>query len=212
MSIELRTHDRLDEQVRIRFQPTIRYVTDFLTASHPSRKGSVCPFVRPALDTGTCLFSVVRRGSFWHILAAVEKVLIEVKRLQNSSCEIEAVVLLFNSEISHSVLDRIHRRLMLKSMEMGFMLGMCGPRVDTPSLHNQNFFPFRAPQNIIVIRDLIPLDVHFFPSSRIRRRSLRRQMYSAYIKKFQHHEDPTVEVLVRDAKAAVEKIKARRLW
>jgi hypothetical protein len=172
-------HTELSQQ-NPQFQPIVEYVTEFLTDQHPARSGCVCPFVTAALSNQTFRFAILE-GSLRRVLSGqVQEAIAE----RTKSSDAGAIVLVFKTPISYRMLDQLHLDLILEAIEHGCMIGMLGPKVHVPSLHHPDFYPFRAPQNIIAVRKMIPHDVQFFGQSRLFRNKRRIKMYEAFLARF----------------------------
>lgn len=90
--------------------------------------------------------------------------------------------------------------------------GVFCPEDDSPSFHHQDFHPFRAPQDILVIRDMIANDAIMLNSDRVKNKKRLIKMIETYIKKFQDAEDTQERNQIRLVQQELGRIISRPFW
>jgi hypothetical protein len=191
MNIVFKVSSELSPDEVIRHAEVLAYVQDFLTSAHPARKGHVCPFVRKAITDGTLYFGIIKEMVAADIAQIAKAAITKQKSNRDRNKGLGAVVMLFEQHVDIAVLRRVHKKLMLKAMGSGLMIGVFGPNDDTASFYEPDFYPFRAPVNLLVVRDMVSHDLKFFKESGIRNRSRRMQIYRSYIETFQNSALPS---------------------
>jgi len=160
------------------------YVTAFLTAKHPFRRGSVCPFVALALKKNGIFYTYVdeerESDAIKRVLECMERYL-ELKFAAESN--FSSMIILFRKEFPIRSLLKIQNDCKEACVNRNLMIGALYPKNPSPSLNSKTYFPLRTPSPVIVLRDLTAVDLLFLHTSRY---SLKKRMtfLTAFIKRF----------------------------
>jgi len=133
------------------------YLGEFLNSPHPHRSGKVCPFMQKVLDENQLLHLEVS-GKDKSVVKTVKDFFDDFLTASNKT----VLVVTFSHDYSLSFAKKVARKLRLRTSFEGYMIGAFGPDEMTPSLHDQNFFPFRPDCVMLVIRTMVPHDSQFF--------------------------------------------------
>lgn len=163
-----KTYDpfRQPEFVRQVYPGVSEYVTEFLCAPHPYRKGAMCPFVPVALKKDHIFYSCIKIGN---VTDAVKKVFefIDYYLALKEKCDIFSSSLIVLFENSYPIEDLIEIQYQCKEIciQRYLMIGALYPTNQSPSLHNASYYPLRTPSPVLVLRDLTASDLIFLDPS-----------------------------------------------
>ena len=163
--------DPIPRQVPAKFyQPyalNLSYIRDFLVASHPYRKGQVCPFVQTSLAVKGTQFSAIDAVEFndaWHpLMQRIEAFSIFKAQFMDART---SLTILLPDNIPESVHLKLQSRAKKICVQKHLMIGALYPASEAPSLHNEDYFPLRTPTPTLVLRDLVPMDMQFLTQDR----------------------------------------------
>lgn len=147
----------LSEARQTRFSSVRVYVENFLTRTHPGRKGAICPFVGPALERGLIRYNVVSGSGNQIVMSGVKQTLCHHKKKPGG-----ASIVLFDEDTPFRIMRRVTKELRVEAFLAGYMLACFEPENNGCSLHDDNFFPFRTPVPMVVIRDIHMTDFKFY--------------------------------------------------
>jgi hypothetical protein len=181
MNISFYKEGEFPLEYKERFKAVREYVTKFLVSKHPARSGSVCPFVEKSLQEESFWWGVVDFSQEKNLEIVVSEA-IDRQKKNTISVPGGAMILVFKNPVKHRLLGKVHKKKFLEALALGLMVADFGPSSDYPSIHQKNFYPFRAPEVILVIRDLIPHDLQFLRLVRWRKRRI--AAYQAFISRF----------------------------
>jgi hypothetical protein len=165
------------------------WVEEFLAKPHPAlgRKGTVCPFIPGAISAGTLRYSGINLSavdyqSFKDVFSAYFETFRGLGPAQ--APHYRALLIAVHGIDTKSLTKHIteaqveFRQALLSSK---ILLGGFHPDNSISSLRNSAFFPFRAPVNTIVYRDMVAQDSAF-----ILKANLPDAAKSEFFKSFPH--------------------------
>lgn len=218
MSVQLLKICELSKKEQSEFKLVISYLTKFLTSKHPGRAGDVCPFMKKTLDNQSVYVAICETNDAIeideYILEAYKKIklLFKNRALDSKSKVNISLSILFREDISLSRLEESAQKIRQIIMESGLMIASLGGSINLPSLHHEDFFPFRCPQNIVVIRNMIPRDVEHIANDGSVSRKRRIKMLEAYIEVFSTHSSRAGVSGVDFARRKIKKLKSALFW
>lgn len=198
-----KSFENLSTESQELYKEVYEYVSKFLTSPHPSREGSVCPFIHKSLSSKTTYFREVDEVSEEEIDKVINQALTFHKEINSN--KIGSVILLFPLETKVQKVNDTQRRNKVAAVDMGLMIGSLHPENNSQSIHNENFFPLRSPSPIIVIRDMVYTDLNFLKSD-VPKKSHRIKFLSAYLKKFGERNVKMIVSKVTEAKVILKKL------
>ena len=145
------------------YDELLPYVTGFLVAQHPHRKGVVCPFVPRAIKEDAIFFvsCPVEDTNSAHEVRIREAVEYYLAYKSGHPDSFGAIIILFPKDYSPEKLVRLQVTNKTQCVKRALMLGAFFKENPAPSLHSREWFPLRTPNPILVIRDLVPSDLVF---------------------------------------------------
>lgn len=161
------------------FHQTNEYITGFLNGAHPYRSGKVCPFVGSAEQKGLVRYRVCESDRRDH----VEAILAEAVEFQVTENRGGALILMFPPGVRVRKLKAVMRGAMIPALQAGLLVALMHLKESSTSLHSRDFYPFRAPQPIFVLRDIVSPDLTHFISHPPRRKIF-VEFLRAYVHKF----------------------------
>jgi uncharacterized protein DUF6875 len=146
------------------------WVTSYLMTSHPElgRSGEVCPFTRRAYQLDTIRIGVSFAAS--RDSALITKLMRDcLRRLASIPCDdaarqLRTIIIGFpNLRTADDVLALrgVQRRLALRCLWDGLMIGRFHPDSEDEGLWNPDFRPMRAPIPLLAVRHLVRNDAPF---------------------------------------------------
>lgn len=159
------------------------WMESYLASAHPSmpRPGAVCPFVRPALETGE-----IEVRSEPAPERHPERVIVEVtRRALTEFAESplpgrhRAVLLVFPDLLGRGdVIDDVHAVVKIEAVRAGLMLGQFHAGCAEPSARNGGFAVNRSPVPLFAIRHMTVHDILFLHGD--------RDCFWEYVQRFGH--------------------------
>lgn len=159
------------------------WMESYLASAHPSmpRPGAVCPFVRPALDTGE-----IEVRSEHAPERDPERVVVEVTRRALTEFaesplpgRLRALVLVFPDLLGRGdVIDDVHAVVKIEAVRAGLMLGQFHADCAEPSARNGGFAVNRSPVPLFAIRHMTVHDILFLHGD--------RDCFREYVQRFGH--------------------------
>ena len=146
------------------------WVREYLGRPHPElgRKGPVCPFSVPALNSGALWIASdekVDGTSLWRLRWAVlgAAAAFERRAWQNPTPDLTALVLVFRRLPAerYALLDRAHAQLKTALMARDVMVSSLHPASTAPALGNPAFPALRAPFPAFAFRIMDVRDIVF---------------------------------------------------
>lgn len=150
------------------------WIKQFVANHHPDlgRSGSVCPFVKHALQIGTLRMEesdIEPNPESLHkrMLEAKTRFLLDQTRITSESERTHSSVVIvfprFTTPEHAMLMDSAQTSLKIEYMKDGLMIGQFHPYQDSPGLHNSNFRPNRTPASAFafVIRNMVSSDSIF---------------------------------------------------
>lgn len=147
--------------VRSSHQAVVPYVRDFLTAPHPYRSGTMCPYIPAALRSGSIHFAAGETDASTRRLLATTQALIEKFSVERTPGVPSALIILFPADHPLRNLLHIHRQVKVWCVRRRLMVGVLSPVSDAWSIHSRDFFPLRTPVPTLVVRDMALFDTDF---------------------------------------------------
>jgi hypothetical protein len=132
------------------------------------RDGPVCPFVKPAIDS----------GHFWVTVAEVKNLdekkihdlvihyrdwFLKLEPTDGPDSILKTILILLptvNGDKTH-LIDKIQAKLKSHFVKRGLMLGQFYKSCEEPGLWNSSFFPLQSPIPLLAIREMVPSDFPF---------------------------------------------------
>ncbi|RMI33039.1 hypothetical protein EBN03_13580 [Nocardia stercoris] len=160
------------------------WAESFLTRPNPDlgRDGSVCPYVRPALDRGlmwVCCISGHRpdirqlRETMYDALDIYPTLTQGHASAKSVLC---AMVTLFPQVTDYRMVDDLHEEFKSSFVDQGTMLGQFYPGCAQSGLWNKEFRPLNSPVPMLVVRSMMSTDFPFLLE--------RPEWMNAYVRKF----------------------------
>lgn len=144
------------------FRALLPYVTEFLTAPHPHRPGSVCPFVPPAIKNHHIYFTALTE---YHRSNGLDEFFIACMSFFKTTLQKQswfgALMIILPPTMKPAEIIRLHQKYKELFVREQQMLGMTYPENSAPSLHSSAFFPFRTPVPTMVVRNMMVSDLKF---------------------------------------------------
>jgi hypothetical protein len=149
-----------------------RYVTNFLTSSHPKlgRDGPVCPFTAGAIARGLLRLtaSPLDCGDEGLLIEAMSRMCAVFDGMGSDASgkdEIyKAIVVVFPNlppRVASEVIESVQKKLKPAYVRGGMMIGEFYPGCPAPGLHNSAFRPLEAPVPSLAIRRITIYDAPF---------------------------------------------------
>ena len=160
------------------------WVREYLGRPHPElgRKGPVCPFAVPALNSGTLWIACdeqVDGASLWRLRAAMlgAAAAFEQRARRHPTPDLTALVLVFRKLPAerYALLDRAHSELKTALMSREVMVSALHPASTGPALWNPAFASLRAPFPAFAFRIMDVRDIVFVAHNRVAFASYRRR-------------------------------------
>lgn len=145
------------------YELVLPYVTDFLCAEHPYRKGVMCPFVPSAIKNDLIFFTYSEEENIDKCVALVKNLMMEYIKVRENDNEDKYIsfILMFPEEFKIETLLDIQHLSKVFCIENNIMIGALYKESNAPSLHNDDYFPLRTQVPCIVMRDLTSQDLVF---------------------------------------------------
>ena len=174
-----------DEQVRID-ELLAAWMGDYLAREHPDmpRPGTVCPFVKPALEARSIrIRGIPTAHGCPHELAldAARRGLTSFARGEEGTGAgmLRSLVLAFPDLVGRGeVIDAVHAVVKDEAVRSGLMIGQFHEACEEPSARNPDFPVNRAPLPLLVIRSMTVHDILFLHGD--------RRWFGIYAERFGH--------------------------
>lgn len=202
---------KLPAEVRELYEGVSSYVTGFLTAKHPFRRGAVCPFVTAALKRDMIHYSFIGSMDPAEVRTMTEESLQHYLELKAGSRDnFSAMVILLPRNFQTEWLLEVKEACKEACIAKFVMIGALYPANPAPSLNHPDYRPLRTPSPVLVLRDLTPADLLFLHPSRY---NLRRKLsfLRAFIFRFKGRPSEAVREQVARAEELTKGFQ-RRLW
>lgn len=166
------------------------WFTDYLSHQHEliGRSGSVCPFVKPALQAKTLVMDVAHFQEQHGLKELCMLMRQQIDRFTNlqwadDKTSIRTLVTLIATMPEHLgiLLDEAQRRTKEYAVNKGLMIGQFHPHCPEPAVHNPDFPVARAPEMLFAIRPMAIHDILFLHPH--------PAMFAEYQKRFAHRYD-----------------------
>lgn len=153
------TKSSLSPSITKIYERVLPYITAFLCAQHPNRKGAMCPFVPAALKEDRVYFTFFNVSNNYGRSFISECIKFFLNKKDGKS--FNALIILFPENFRIDELLKIHWDNKKQCIDNSLMIGAMWDKNQAQSLHNDKFFPLRTPTPILVIRDLTVSDLIF---------------------------------------------------
>lgn len=152
-------------------QKTWQWLVDFISSPHDDlgRTGNVCPFVKPALDTGSLLMETAIYDEHSTTLADLCQLMQQqidkfpYLPFPEGKDSIATLVTVIEGmpEYHWILLDEAQRRVKAYAVKQGYMLGQFHPNCAEPAVLNAAFPVSRSPEPLFAIRRIAQHDILF---------------------------------------------------
>lgn len=151
------------------------YVVNFLALPHVSlgRPGSICPFVRTALQKGLVRLTATKRAltDKEELASAIDTLLDTFRAMPPKSQHpvagdaiFKTVIAVMNqlpTDSAPDLIDAVQQDFKPAYIRKGLMIGQLYPSSAVPGLHNPDFHPFASPKPSLAVRHLTIFDAPF---------------------------------------------------